>query len=160
MKFINIHWRNSNLDATNFSYSELHRCSFTNVTSATNATFEHATLKSTSIINSRFDNCNFTNADLTTTRIQGEGTTFNGGNFVSIICDNDSDISRFRTSIEDLEIQLIKNRKTYEEVAEILSRYQHQVDNLMRNAIEEIEDIKYLPMTEPYLNQERWNDGQ
>lgn len=24
----------------------------------------------------------------------------------------------------------------------------------------EVEDLKYMPMTEPYLNQERWNDGQ
>ena len=24
----------------------------------------------------------------------------------------------------------------------------------------EIDDIKYLPMTEVYINQERWNDGQ
>ena len=34
------------------------------------------------------------------------------------------------------------------------------ISNDIDKRVKEIEDIKYLPMTEPYLNQERWNDGQ
>jgi DNA-binding Lrp family transcriptional regulator len=30
----------------------------------------------------------------------------------------------------------------------------------IQKRISELDDIKYMPMTEPYLNQERWNDGQ
>jgi len=30
----------------------------------------------------------------------------------------------------------------------------------IQKRISEVDDIKYMPMTEPYLNQERWKDGQ
>lgn len=39
-----------------------------------------------------------------------------------------------------------------EEFVNILSK-----DTIKR--INDIEDVKFMPMTEPYLNQERWNDG-
>ena len=42
-----------------------------------------------------------------------------------------------------------------------------QINNLtnklsvdIRAKIEKAEDVKYIPMTEPYLNQERWRDGE
>ena len=44
---------------------------------------------------------------------------------------------------------------------------EEEIENLVnvisadiQKRISELEDIKYMPMTEPYLNQERWNDGQ
>lgn len=34
------------------------------------------------------------------------------------------------------------------------------ISNDIQKRVSEVEDLKYMPMTEPYLNQERWNDGQ
>ena len=30
----------------------------------------------------------------------------------------------------------------------------------IQKRISEVEDLKYMPTTEPYLNQERWRDGE
>jgi len=34
------------------------------------------------------------------------------------------------------------------------------ISNDIQARITEADELKYIPMTEPYLNQERWNDGQ
>jgi len=56
-------------------------------------------------------------------------------------------LAKFKSKCKDL---------TDEQIEELVNTI--SVD--IQRRINEADELKYIPMTEPYLNQERWNDGQ
>lgn len=43
-----------------------------------------------------------------------------------------------------------------DKIIELINKISNDIDERVKQA----EDVKYIPMTEPYLNQERWRDGE
>ena len=49
-----------------------------------------------------------------------------------------------------------KKLKSEQEVIDLINTISNDIDKRVKEA----EDVKFMPMTEPYLNQERWKDGE